>query len=171
LHCFLCCDSSALPVAEREQIAAELLEANNVSASLKSADLINIYDRFFAVVQNRWPDAKIRREWPLALTLGKFELHGTADLVLETAGGIVIIDHKTFPGNANDLTEKAKSFAAQMVAYRLAMEKATGKTVLATFIHFPVSGYLVDISVKETPDTFIEQCISATRKQEASAVA
>jgi ATP-dependent helicase/nuclease subunit A len=170
VHAFLCCDSSALPISEREQMAAELLAANNVIGALKSRDLISIYDRFFAFVGSRWPDAKIRREWPLALNLEKFELHGAADLVLESRDGLIIIDHKTFPGSLDDLTKKAKSFAAQIVAYRGAIEKTTGKSVLATLIHFPVSGYLVNVAVKDGPDTFIKKCISANRNKEASAV-
>ncbi len=161
VHAFLCCDSSALAIDQREEIAKELLEAHGVNGSIKCQDLINIYDRFFAAVRSRWPDAKIRREWPLALNLGKFELHGTVDLVLETSDGHVLIDHKTFPGGMNELTEKAKSFAAQMVAYRAAIETATGTRVLDTWIHFPVSGYLVNVAVNASAEIFLERCIRA----------
>jgi ATP-dependent exoDNAse (exonuclease V) beta subunit len=113
------------------------------------------------LIRNRWPEAKIRREWPLALNLGKFELHGTADLVLETTDGNVVIDHKTFPGGVDDLTEKAKSFAAQMVAYRAAIETAFGTPVLATWTHFPILGYLVNVAVNASAASFLERCISA----------
>jgi ATP-dependent exoDNAse (exonuclease V) beta subunit len=160
VHAFLCCDSSALAVDQREEIAKELLEAHGVTGSIKSQDLIHIYDRFFDVVRNRWPEAKIRREWPLALNLGKFELHGTVDLVLETGDGNVLIDHKTFPGGWDDLTEKAKSFAAQLVAYREAIETAMGTPVLGTFIHFPVSGYLVVVGVGVSLESFLDASVT-----------
>jgi ATP-dependent helicase/nuclease subunit A len=159
VHAFLCCDSSALRNDQREEIATELLEAHGVNGSIKSQDLINIQDRFFDVVRSRWPDAKIRREWPLALNLGKFQLHGNADLVLETSDGNVLIDHKTFPGGIDELTKRAKSFAAQMVAYRAAIETATGAPVIGTLIHFPISGYLVNVAVNGSAEMFLEQCI------------
>jgi hypothetical protein len=60
----------------------------------------------------------------------------------------------------DDLTEKAKSFAAQVVAYRAAIETATGAPVLDTFIHFPVSGYLVNVAVKAAGEIFLETCMT-----------
>ena len=105
---------------------------------------------------------EIRREWPLSFKLGPLEIHGAGDLVLETPNGYVVIDYKTFPGRESELIEKARSFAAQLVAYRMALEKATGIPVLNTWIHFPISGYLVNVAVNASPETFLERCISAS---------
>ena len=74
--------------------------------------------------------------------------------MLETPHGYVVIDHKTFPGGESALIEKAKSFAAQLVAYRIALEKATGIPVLSTWIHFPISGYLVNVAINALPRNF-----------------
>src|SRR5262249_53958158 len=160
VHAFMCCDCNGLSASDKEDMARELLEAHGVSASLRSADLISILDRFTAYIRNRWPDAKVRREWPLSFKLGPLELHGAGDLVLETPSGYVVIDHKTFPGGESDLMVKARSFAAQLVAYRIALEKAMGSPVLDTFIHFPISGYLVDVAIDSSPETFLQRCIS-----------
>lgn len=73
----------------------------------------------------------------------------------------MLIDHKTFPGGMDELTEKAKSFAAQMAAYRAAIETATGTPVLDTWIHFPISGYLVNVAVNASAEIFLERCIPA----------
>jgi len=103
VHAFLCCDCGGLSIDEQEVIAGELLAAHGVSASLRATDLVSILDRFTGYIRNRWPSAKIRREWPLSFKIGALELHGAADLVLETPGGYVIIDHKTFPGGESAL--------------------------------------------------------------------
>ena len=161
VHAFMCCDCNGLSSNDREGIARELLEAHGVSASLRFIDLISILDRFTAYINNRWPGAKIRREWPLSFELGPLELHGAGDLVLETPDGYVLIDHKTFPGGERESLDKARSFAAQLVAYRTALEKATGIPVLNTWIHFPISGYLVNVAIDASPETFLERCISA----------
>jgi ATP-dependent exoDNAse (exonuclease V) beta subunit len=162
VHAFMCCDCDSLSLGDKEAIARDLLAAHGASASLRAEDLVSIHGKFVTTVRNRWPGAKIRREWPLSFKIGSLELHGAADLVLETPAGHVIIDHKTFPGGESALLEKAKSFAGQLTAYRTALEKATKIQVASTWIHFPISGYLVDVRINATPDTFLQQCISET---------
>src|SRR5688572_2541313 len=125
VHAFMCCDCAGISAAAKKAIAHDLLEAHGVSASLRAPDLVAIHGRFMTYIRSRWPGAKILREWPLSLKIGSLELHGAADLVLETPAGYVIIDHKTFPGGESALLEKAKSFAGQLTAYRTALEKAT----------------------------------------------
>ncbi len=159
VHEFLACDSSSLGHDTREVIAREILEAHGVIGSLGTEDLISIFDRFVASIHSRWPGVKIYREWPVAVKLADFELHGTGDIILETNDGYVLIDHKTFPGGEKELLEKAKEFAGQLVAYSLAIGKATGRPVVGTWIHFPVSGYIVQVTVNASPESFLEQCI------------
>ena len=65
-------------------------------------------------------------------------------MVLELPEGYVVIDHKSYPGA--DGEEHAKQFAAQLAAYKEAIEKATGKSVIATLIHMPVVGKVFDLS-------------------------
>ena len=163
VHAFMCCDCDGISAADKEAIAQNLLEAHGVSASLRATDLVSIHSRFMAYIRNRWPGAKILREWPLSFKVGSLGLHGAADLVLETPAGYVIIDHKTFPGGEIALLKKAKSFAGQLTAYRKALEKATTKPVVSTWINFPISGYLVNIGVNAAPDTFLQRCISPTK--------
>ncbi|MBI4529383.1 MAG: UvrD-helicase domain-containing protein [Deltaproteobacteria bacterium] len=160
VHAFLSCDSSSLSPQKRGEIAKELLEAHGVSAAIRPQDLLVIFDRFFDYIRNRWPDAKIRREWPLSCKIGKFELHGSADLLLETGDGCVVIDYKTFPGGESELVEKAKSFAGQLTAYRRGLEKAKKKPVIGTWIHYPISGYLVEVRMNGSAEEFLERCIS-----------
>src|SRR6185503_12931549 len=125
VHAFMCCDCDGISANDKEAIAHDLLVAHGVSASLRAPDLVSIHDKFMTYIRNRWLGAKIRREWPLSFKIGSLELHGAADLVIETSTGYVIIDHKTFPGGESALLEKAKSFAGQLIAYRTALEKAT----------------------------------------------
>lgn len=164
VHAFMCCDCGDLSSADKEAIAHDLLVAHGASACLRTPDLVSIFDKFTAYIRNRWPGAKTRREWPLSFKMGSLELHGAADLVLETPDGYVIVDHKTFPGGQGALLEKAKSFAAQLIAYQTALEQATKIPVLSTWIYFPISGYLVDVRINARPETFLQRCISCSRE-------
>jgi len=149
VHAYLAVDVSRLGEEEKIEIAGELLEAHEVGDGIAAGDVVAIGEGLREFLEARWPGAVLHREWPVALRIetehGDVELHGTADLVLETKDGFVVVDHKTFPGGERELTEKARGFAGQLAAYRRAIEEATKKEVLGTFVHFPVSGWWVGV--------------------------
>jgi ATP-dependent helicase/nuclease subunit A len=72
-------------------------------------------------------------------------IRGTVDLLLELDHGLVILDHKTFPGDRAAAEAKARSFAGQLGAYAWALTKATGKPVLSKHVHMPMVGVVVEI--------------------------
>ena len=111
---------------------------------MSAEELITISDRLQNWIFNTWSEVKVHREIPIRHRLVNGTLiEGTADLVLETNEGLVIIDHKTFPGNKDQCRRKALEFAGQLDAYVNALETATGKDVIGKYIYFPISGYVV----------------------------
>ena len=70
---------------------------------------------------------------------------GITDLLLELEDGFVVIDHKSFPGNLEYAVKKAQGFAAQLAEYAKLVVAATGKQVLACFIHMPVLGIVIPV--------------------------
>ena len=72
-------------------------------------------------------------------------LRGVADLVLEIDDGLVLLDHKSFPGNPEQARERAGSYAGQLSAYAAALAEATKRPVLAAYIHLPVSGLVIEV--------------------------
>jgi hypothetical protein len=73
------------------------------------------------------------------------ELVDWIDLLLDTATGWVIVDHKSFGGSSSRWPELALSHSGQLEAYRRAVELATGRAVVGTWVHFPVGGGLVEV--------------------------
>ena len=71
-------------------------------------------------------------------------MQGWVDMLLETPTGYVDIDHKSYVGA--DAREYVKKYAAQLAIYRQAVEKATGKDVVATLLHMPMLGKIFDVS-------------------------
>jgi ATP-dependent exoDNAse (exonuclease V) beta subunit len=148
MHSFLAADRTTLPRPDRDVLAREVLDRFDVSGSIDAAQLPVASDRLTHWVESRWPGATWRREWPLLHRLpGGTVLRGMADLVLEIDSGIVLLDHKSFPGSREQAAECACEYAGQLGAYAAALEAATGKTVLGTYIHLPVSGLVVSIEL------------------------
>jgi ATP-dependent exoDNAse (exonuclease V) beta subunit len=106
------------------------------------ADVLAADDRLREFLASRYPDARAFREWPISYFNEKGQLvQGWIDFLLELPDGYVIIDHKTTP---NTQREHVKNYAPQLQAYKEGVELATGKKVLATLIHLPVCGLVVE---------------------------
>lgn len=150
VHGFLAADRVADPASDRETMAGELLERWGVAGAVEPASVVEASDRLTQWLADRWPGATLRREWPLAHRFeGGTVLQGTADLVVETEDELVVIDHKSFPGNREAAVARAVEFAGQLASYADALRAATGKRVGETFIHLPISGLVVSVSAVE----------------------
>ncbi len=144
MHGFLGVDKSGLAEARQLDMATELLHRWDVEKSISPADMIVAGERLEGFIEKNYPEAKVRREWPITLVNDQGQLlQGWIDMLLELPEGYVVIDHKSYPG-ANALVE-AKKYASQLAVYREAIEKATGKNVVATLIHMPVLGQIFDV--------------------------
>lgn len=141
VHAFLAADHKELPGQLRLELAGECLARWGVAPALAAEDLLEASSAFQDWIEDRWPGALGSRELPLAQRLPSGTLRqGSADLVLRTDAGLVLVDHKTFPGSADEARFKALSHAGQLEAYVTALAQATGAPVLERWIHLPVSG-------------------------------
>ena len=150
VHGFLAADVAGLDSNTRKQIAEGLLVRWELTESLTVENLLQAGDALRAWVKQHWSDAVWHREWPVMQKLPSGStLGGIADLVLEQPTGIVIIDHKTFPGSQEQAIEKAQGFAAQLAAYGQAVSEATGQAIAGMFIHLPVGGLVLRVETTE----------------------
>jgi ATP-dependent exoDNAse (exonuclease V) beta subunit len=148
VHSFFAVDRQARPQSERDELAREILARFGVPDSVDAAALCGASDRLAEWIESQWPGATWHREWPLIQRLANGTvLRGVADLVLESDSGLVLLDHKSFPGNREQATERAAKYAGQLAAYAGALEAATGKSVLGAYIHLPVSGLMVEVGL------------------------
>ena len=72
-------------------------------------------------------------------------MQGRIDLLLETAQGWILLDHKSNPQSADHWQSIAVNYSGQMHAYAKAIEKTTGKMVLESWLYFPVSAGAVQL--------------------------
>jgi hypothetical protein len=64
---------------------------------------------------------------------------GWIDVLVENDAGMIVIDHKI---TRDDPAAVVRKHAGQLLAYKQAVEVATGKPA-DCWIHYPVSGHLV----------------------------
>lgn len=148
LHGFLAGDRSEYDQSLRERIAVRLLRDWSVSDVIEVADLLGASDRLNAWIGKQWPECKLRREWPLNARNSEGSIiRGQADLVLETAQGNVLIDHKSFPGSLDQATSRAVEYAGQLSTYAAILTQATEQPLRGVYIHLPISGLILPVEV------------------------
>lgn len=154
VHAFLAADVPELDAEERLTCARRLLDHAALGPVLAPEALVQAGDNVRTWVRSRWPDAMWRREVPvmavMATEQGPRRVEGTIDLLLETPDGVILIDHKSYPGGQDTWAQKATEFAPQFAAYAEALRLA-GRKVLEMWVTFCVAGGAVRLRESLTP--------------------
>jgi len=143
LHRFLAADDPAREIGERSAMATQLLA--EVAGDLTPEDCLEAADHFWRYIREHYgPDAEIIREWPVQYRLESGqEVHGRTDCLIRHPGGLVLIDHKSYPGR--DPAERARHYLPQLLLYKQVLEAAWNVSVTSMAVHFPVLGKVVSV--------------------------
>ncbi|MGM0575197.1 MAG: UvrD-helicase domain-containing protein [Myxococcota bacterium] len=140
--------------ADREtrcDLAARFLAHFEVSHALEPWRVVDAATNLRRHLEERFGVGRWWPEWPIRWRLdgpdGSRLVVGEVDLVLETNDGLIVVDHKTFPGDAATRDRRALAYAGQLATYHAALERATGRPVLASLLHFPVRGEIQEVRV------------------------
>ena len=141
LHRFLAADDPARETAERLAMAMQLL--TGMEGDLTPEDCLETADRLWRFIREHYgADAEIIPEWPVQYRLASGqEAHGRTDCLIRHPGGLVLIDHKSYPGH--DPAVRALHYLPQLLVYRQVLEAAWNVSVTAMAVHFPVLGKMV----------------------------
>jgi len=146
-HRFLAADDLTLAASERVTMAQGLIDRWGVTTNVAAAELVKASDRLWAWIDRRWPGARCRREWPVYQRIeGGTVLHGSVDLAIEIGEGLVIVDHKSFPGSEEQALKRACKFAGQLRGYASSLGAAEEKALGGAFVHLPVSALVARVS-------------------------
>lgn len=144
VHAFLAVDERSAEATKRLELASRVVAGFKID-NLAPDTLPVMTDRLIDFLEQRYPGVKLAHEIPIQGKLGTRRVRGTIDLLGETNDGYIIIDHKTFPGRIEEWEKKALSHASQLALYKHVLEQATGKNVIAQFIHMPIVGAMVKL--------------------------
>ncbi len=147
VHAFLTVDDNSLDLNSRIELASRVVAGFNIDTVAREA-LPVMSDRLQSFLNAQYPGAETRSEMPVSGNLRNRRVKGTIDMLLETDAGFVIIDHKTFPGRFEEWEARAITYAPQLALYRYMVEQATGKPVIAQYIHMPVVGAIIKLNCR-----------------------
>lgn len=126
---------------------ARVLRDHGMEKTLPVAAAQESARRLLAVINARFSPVNIYAEYPIHYTNDSGQIiSGWIDLLLETAEGFVLIDHKASPRARSDWEEIALGYSGQLAAYAEGVTRATGKPVVSRWIHFGVTGGLVCVA-------------------------
>lgn len=141
----LAADSTALDPSLRLQMAEGLLDRFEQRGYLSAEQLVDQSSVFFEKLEKftdrpTWTGRKypLRYEWQDRL------FTTVADLLWETPGGWVLIQHSGFAGDPKNAPRKAQELAGWVHFSRLALEQSLGCRDLRVFIHFVLHGLVFE---------------------------
>ena len=146
LHAILAAELvNPLPQRQAEARAAAVLIAHGLAEALAAADAVAAARRWQRFLTARFAPSRIEVEVPLRQQLADGRtVRGTVDLLAETPTGWLVIDHKSSPQRRSTWEPEALKHSGQLKAYRDAL-CAAGRTVAGCYIHFAVTGALVEV--------------------------
>nr|MBP6724812.1 UvrD-helicase domain-containing protein [Halioglobus sp.] len=129
-----------------QNATARVLEDHGMEMTLSVAAANESASRLLAAIEQRFKPVALYAEYPLHYSNDSGQLiNGWIDLLIETADGFVLIDHKASPRARSDWEEIALGYSGQLQAYAEGIVRATGRPVLSRWIHFGVTGGLVEV--------------------------
>lgn len=103
MHAILAAELLNPARADREIRVREQLAGFGLTMSLDAIAVIGMVDRFRADLARRFAPARMLVETPFSFRQPNGQrVSGVIDLLLDTAAGWVVIDHKSFPGRRAD---------------------------------------------------------------------
>ena len=136
--------AKSLDMSEVASILKRMQAADNVDA----AALHHQLGALRLWLSTRWPDAIPVVEVPVArATPGGQHVQGRTDLVLRTATGWILMDHKSTPQGRDQWGDLATTYAGQLAAYRDVLQAASGLPVEEMWFILPVAGAALWVEV------------------------
>lgn len=128
--------------ATTQRILADYKLVDNVKVS----DAVDMANEFIAFIQKKFSPVAVYAEYPVQYyNANRQRVAGWIDLLLETDKGWILIDHKASPQKQANWNEIALGYSGQLALYIEAIEKASGKPVIQSWIHFAVAGACVEV--------------------------
>ncbi len=132
--------------------AQRIIDAFGLNAYIDPDHILICAQNFNSFIASTFNPVRILAEYPVEQVRKSGQvIKGWIDVLLETKEGWIIIDHKASPRPRNKWKEEALKYSGQLEAYKNAVEAATGRNVLSSWIHLPIAGGMVKVGFQSHP--------------------
>jgi ATP-dependent exoDNAse (exonuclease V) beta subunit len=129
-----------------QDAAGRILQDFGVEQAISVESARACAHRLLTALAERFKPLRYECEYPIHYTTDNGQsVSGWIDLLAETGEGYVLIDHKASPRAQSEWGEIALGYSGQLEAYASGITRITGKPVIGRWIHFAVTGGLVEI--------------------------
>jgi ATP-dependent exoDNAse (exonuclease V) beta subunit len=131
-----------------QESTARILKEWGVQNTISIDSANHSADRFLAKVETLFAPNEYCPEYPIQYqTEDGQRINGWIDLLLKTKDGLILIDHKASPRARSDWEGIALGYSGQLSAYAKGLRILNESEEVRTFIHFAVTGGLVEVTV------------------------
>jgi ATP-dependent exoDNAse (exonuclease V) beta subunit len=143
IHRVFCAYNPAMKDSQVKDFISRLAVCYGINSSKIQEELLFRLREFYKWIETEFKPIKIYKELPLMMESNGQLVDGIADMVVETADEVILIDYKTFTGDKAAMQFKAKEFTGQLKFYMDILRKGfLGKKVKGG-IYFVMRGVMV----------------------------
>ncbi len=139
IHEVLCAFRPAMKNAAANHLIRRLADQYEFTQNVNEEELLHRIRDFYRWIMNLKP-IQIHKELPLMMEADGQLISGFADMVIETASSVILIDYKTFVGNSAAMKWKAKNFSGQLKKYSDILKKVYPGKEIRSGIYFIMMG-------------------------------
>jgi ATP-dependent helicase/nuclease subunit A len=147
VHCIIAAEINS-PDDEKASRATRVLHEWGFSDAVDSTAVVQAARSFIKWATETYDPVAWHVEHPMTHVLETGQVaHGFIDLLLDTKDGWVVIDHKATPRPRAEWQSIAAGYSGQLAMYQAAVETITKRPVIGTWIHLPVGGGMVPVTL------------------------
>jgi ATP-dependent helicase/nuclease subunit A len=154
IHACIAADIVASEAGLTELEVRRVLERYGVADTVSSPQVASQLKAIRDWLKVRWPGATPWVEAPVSRSLANGQrVAGRMDLLLRTAAGWILLDHKSTSQSRQQAAELATQHSGQLAAYRETIEAVTQLPVKETWLVLPVAGAAIRVMVENAAST------------------
>ena len=133
-------------ILDNQRAISDFLSRQASPLSFDAEALRVSLEALFSWNSSAWPGSDLCAEYPVSARLDNGQrVVGRIDLLICTADGLVIMDHKLAGKNEGSLKEIVATWAPQLALYATAIARVSGKPPVRTWLNLPLEGSAVRV--------------------------
>ena len=133
-------------ILDNERAISDFLSRQASPFSFDAEALRISLKALFSWISSTWPGSDLCAEYPVSARLDNGQrVVGRIDLLIRTADGLVVMDHKLAGNSDGKVEEIVATWAPQLALYATAIARVSGKPPAGTWLNLPLEGSAVRV--------------------------